>query len=269
MTSFRPGFTPATPAYAEAAQATATPQPDAPTRPVQAPKRAPALRRRYEIAAMMPDGDLEFRTITAPAADLFEACASGFARGTLVPTSRGPMAIEDLIPGDLIATDKGYEPVTWIGSTTYLPGVCEMQSSLTRLTRITAEAYGPAKPTMDVLVGPAARMTVRHPCLERLIGQDAVLAPVIDYADGDRLIEIVPGGPVQLYHLMTHRHGLIDIGGIAMETYHPGPAVARALEAGQRPLFLSLFPHLSQLEEFGEVTLTRTTRQVIENLIAR
>ncbi|MFW2544189.1 Hint domain-containing protein [Primorskyibacter sp. 2E107] len=231
------------------------------------PRRNVALMRKYEAAALLPDLTVSFKSHIAPATPLFEETATAFARGTLFPTVRGPVAIEDLLPGDYIETASGAEPVMWIGSTTYIPGRDEADTTLTALTRVTAGAYGPDRPHMDLLVGPAARMVVRHPKLGTLLGQDAVLAPVRDYADGDRLLQITPAGPVQMYNLMTARHTTMKVGGIEMETYHPGKSAGQALGPNLRALFLSMFPNIAQLEDFGQVSLTRTSREVIDSLI--
>jgi hypothetical protein len=220
------------------------------------------------VAALLPDLSVDFSTHKAPAAPLFEECASAFARGTLIDTINGPVAIEDLVPGDYIQTAAGPETVTWIGSTTYVPNRADDATTLTSLTRITADAIGMGKPPMDLLLGPAARMKVQHAKLQSLLGQAAVLAPVRDYTDGDRFLDVTPAGTVQLFHLMVPRHTTISVGGIDIETYHPGNAVSRNLGQNTRALFLSMFPNLTDLGDFGETCATRTTREVIENLLA-
>ena len=91
--------------------------------------------------------------------------------------------------------------------------------------------------------------------------------PVADYIDGDRLLEIVPGGPVQMYHIMLQRHSTMTIGGVELESYHPGKALQRLTGQNLRALFLSMFPNVSRLEDFGEIQLTRTSREVIDSLI--
>ncbi len=226
-----------------------------------------SLMRKYEIAALMPNLSIVSKSHVAPATQLFEECAAAFARGTLIPTVRGPVAIEDLLPGDYIETAQGSEPVTWIGSTTYIPGRSDDGTTLTHLTRITTDACGLGKPAMDLMVGPAARHTVRHSKLTRLLGQEAVLAPITDYADGDRFVQVTPGGTVQLYHLMVRQHTTLNIGGIEMETYHPGKSASQLVGNNMRALFLSLFPNIEGLEDFGQVSMTRTTREVIDSLI--
>lgn len=231
------------------------------------PRRSVSLMRKYEAAALLPDLTVSFKQHVAPANPLFEECASAFARGTLIQTVRGPVAIEDLLPGDYIETTNGPEVVTWIGSTTYVPGTMDETTSLTQMTRITTDAFGLGRPSMDLLVGPGARMVVRHERLKQLLGQDAVLAPVSEYADGDRFLQITPAGAVQLYHLMVRQHTTISVGGIELETYHPGKTAGQKLGANMRALFLSMFPNLGDLDDFGQVSMTRTTREVVENLL--
>ena len=132
--------------------------------------------------------------------------------------------------------------------------------------RITADAFGMGQPPMDVLVGPAARMMVRHEKLKTLLGQEAVLAPVSDYADGDRFLQVTPAGPVQLYHLMIRRHTVIRVGGIEMETYHPGMNVDEKMGDNMRTLFLSLFPNIETFHDFGGLKFPRSSREVIDSL---
>ena len=77
--------------------------------------------------------------------------------------------------------------------------------------------------------------------------------PVADFADGDRIVEVTPVGSVQLYHLMLGRHATMRIGGIEMESYHPGKSLVRSMGESTAALFLSLFPNIGQAEDFGEL----------------
>lgn len=224
--------------------------------------------RKYEVAALLPDLTVSLTQHVAPATPLFEACATAFARGTLIETVRGPVAIEDLVPGDYVRTTAGTAPITWIGSTTYVPGHDDDSTTLTRMTRITADSFGMGQPQMDLLLGPAARMVIRHPRLDALLGKDCVLAPVKDYVDGDRFVEVTPMGTVQLYHLMVQGHTTLRIGGIEMETYHPGNTASQSLGQNMRALYLSMFPNISDLDDFGQVSMTRTARETIEGLVS-
>ncbi len=230
------------------------------------PRRTLSLTRKYEVAALLPDLTITHRSHVAPATPLFEDATCAFARGTLIRTARGPVAVEDLLPGAYLDTPRGAQPVMWIGSGTFVPGTADDVTSLTSLTRITQDAFGIARPEGELLVGPAAHMVVRRDKFTRLIGRDSVLAPVRDYTDGDRIFEVTPGGAVQLYHLMLPHHSTIRVGNVEMESYHPGKGVVAKMGPNTRALFLSLFPNLESLEDFGDLAMPRTTREVIDSL---
>ena len=231
-----------------------------------APARPVTLMRKYEVSALVGGGSIVSKQVVAPALRCFEETASAFARGSLVATIKGPVAVEDLLPGDYVVTPRGPEPVVWIGSTTFVPGITNSTTSLTRLVRITADSHGLGRPMGDLLVGPAARMQIRRDRLQDLIGNAHVLAPVADFIDGERIIEISPPGSVQLYHVALARHTTLTVGGFEMESYHPGRNAAAELGQNMRSLFLSMFPNFQMLDDFGDLTLTRTTREVIDNL---
>ena len=233
-----------------------------------APARPVTLMRKYEIAALLPDLSVTTKQVIAPATRVFEETSSAFARGTVVSTVQGPVAVEDLMPGDYVQTARGPEPVVWIGSTTFVPSATNTSTSLTNLVRITADSHGLGRPLGDLLVGPAARMKIRRDRLQDLIGNAHVLAPVGDFCDGDRIIAVSPPSSVQLYHIALQRHTTININGFEMESYHPGRNAGADLGQNMRALFLSMFPNLQMLDDFGELTLTRTTREVIDNLMS-
>lgn len=227
-----------------------------------APRRMPM--RQFEIAALMPGGAITRRSVSAPAVPAIEEAATAFARGTLMPTPQGPIAVEDLQPGDRVITDGGNaEPVIWIGSTLFAPPRSRVRAGMMRVMN---EFAGDALPGPDLLVGPAARMVVRHPRLGKLLGRDSVLVPLSDYADGDRYIPVTPHGPVQLYHVLLARHGLLRLGGVTLETYHPGTALDALGQTGLRGAFMALFPNLDNPGAFGQVALSRTSRQSLERL---
>ncbi|MBE9636685.1 Hint domain-containing protein [Salipiger mangrovisoli] len=224
--------------------------------------------RKYEVAALLPDLSISMKQQVAPALPLFEDACSAFARGTLIQTTRGPVAIEDLLPGDYIETSRGTQSITWIGSTTYVPGVLCEESGLGSLTRVTSDAYGLGRPAADLLLGPSARLVVTRSRFRALLGQDSVLVPVADEADWDRIVPVTPAGGVQLYHLMVRHHATIKVGGLEMETYHPGKALHAVSSPNLRALFLSMFDNLSELQDFGELSMTRSSREAVDSLMA-
>lgn len=238
-------------------------------RPEPHTARPVRLMRKYEVSALMPNETIVSKHVIAPATNVFEATASAFARGTVITTQNGPISVEDLFPGDLVETGRGFEPIAWIGSTIFVPSVAASNSSLTHLTRLTSDSFGLSKPMGDILLGPAARMVVRRAPLEALIGQSEVLMSVSEFCDGDQVFNVTPPSSVQMYHIALARHGVINVGGIEFESYHPGRNMSSELEQSKRTLFMSMFPHLTSLDDFGDLTFTRTTREVVDNLISR
>lgn len=226
------------------------------------PRRDTPLTRTIEAAALLSDQSVSESTFTVPASSTFEACAAAFARGTLISTVMGPIAVEDLIPGDLVETHRGPQPVVWIGSTPYLPDFGGESSSLTHLLRFP----GLGMDQSDLLLGPAARLVIRQDRFTDLLNCEAVLALANDYIDGDRVLRITPPGPVQLYHFALQRHGIIRANGHELESYHPGRVSAADVGTSVRSVLQSMFMHLDDLEGFGDLAFPRTTRSIIETL---
>lgn len=226
------------------------------------PRRDTALTRTIEAAAFLSDHSIEESTFTVPASPTFEACASAFARGTLISTVMGPVAVEDLIPGDLVETHRGPEPVVWIGSTSYLPHFTSDTTSLTYLLRLPGDGFEQS----DLLLGPGARFVIRQDRFSDILNCDAVLAPAADYVDGDRILRIEPPGAVQLYHFALRRHGIVRANGHELESYHPGRVTEAELGTTVSDVLKSMFKHLNELEGFGDLAFPRTTRDVIETL---
>ncbi|HAC48419.1 MAG TPA: hypothetical protein DCE85_03930, partial [Sulfitobacter sp.] len=104
----------------------------------------PVPMRSYEVAALRADGSLYIGQDTAPAAPLFESAFAAFARGTLIQTVQGDIAIEDLQPGDMINTSSG-EParLIWIGSSSFIPADSGRRLSL---IRIMPDSFGEGRP---------------------------------------------------------------------------------------------------------------------------
>ncbi|MCL3881256.1 Hint domain-containing protein [Marivita sp. GX14005] len=226
------------------------------------PRRDVALTRTIEAAALLDDHSVLDLTVNVPASPVFEACASAFARGTLISTVMGPVAIEDLRPGDLVETHRGPEPIVWKGSTSYLPHFAAEATSLTHLLRLPAEGLERG----DLVLGPAARLVVRQDRFTEILNCAAVLAPAGDYVDGDRILRVTPPGAVQLYHIALRRHGILRANGHELESYHPGRLRESDLGSAHRMLLQEMFPHLSDLDGFGDLAFPRSSREAIDAL---
>lgn len=212
--------------------------------------------RRYEAAWLTPSGDiLDVRRI-APVHPVFEAAFSAFGRGALITTETGPCAVEDLLPGDRIVTSReGKQTIRWIGSVTLVPGT--PGSAPLRMTRLRADTFGPGRPTHDLVLGPTARILHRAPALATRIGTDRAFAPAESFADGTQVISLMPAAPVQVFHLITEVHDSLYANGLEVETFHPGRASDLNLGEELLSLYLTLFPQIRRLADFGPLSLPR------------
>lgn len=226
------------------------------------PKRALPLARRYEIDWMTPDGELRSRIDIAPALPVFEEAFSAFAHGVPILTTEGEVAVEDLLPGMTLVCGNGAEaPLLWKGAITLVPGAPSATGEPPRLTRVTADTFGPGRPSRDLLFGPAARRLVRGPEVRARAGTEAALQLLDTDVDGDAVIAVHPVQPLRVYHLLAAGHTTVLAGGVEVETYHPAPDHALSLSAEMRTVFLSLFPHLDGDGGFGRTLWPRVSTE--------
>lgn len=105
------------------------------------------------------DGEGEVSGRLAIAA--LEAMIPCFTPGTAIATASGPRAVEDLHPGDRVATrDHGLCPVAWIGRRDFDWRMLGL-NPLLRPVMIRAGALGQGLPMRDLLVSPNHRILVR------------------------------------------------------------------------------------------------------------
>lgn len=226
-----------------------SPSTSSPTLAAQMPKRT------YEVAALREDTSLFIGQSTAPAIPLFENAFSAFTHGSLIQTTMGPIAVEDLQPGDMVQTASG-EPaeLTWVGTSTFSPADAGKR---TPLIRIMPDALGQSRPERSLTVGPGARILHTPPALRGVADGKQLLTPASKLVDGVNVIEIAPPTPTRLFHICLSRHAVINVDGIEMETFHPGAAAPREVSHSLRDRFISLFPRISHLSDFGPLAHPR------------
>ncbi len=227
----------------------------------EAPRTKPKQKvqlRRYEVSTLMRNGDVAQTRHIAPALPLFEDAFCAFTRGSLVETECGPMAIEDILPGDSVLTENGRsETVLWKGSVTLIPGREDSRGRTRPLTRIMADTFGMQKPMSGVIAGPAARILGTPAHLRHLHGDGQVLTPVHEFQDGMSVIETLPPTPIELFHICLKRHSVIRVDGLPFETYHPGVNAVRLVSHSIRSVYLNLFAHVETLNDFGPLAMPR------------
>ncbi|NBO20777.1 MAG: hypothetical protein EBU97_02245, partial [Rhodobacteraceae bacterium] len=132
-----------------------------------------AHRRLRDVFALrMTDAD--GRACGPQAASPITGMAS-FLRGTCLDTTEGPVAVEDLHPGQMILTaDHGPRPLAWVGHSR-LEDADLRQMPKANPVRIRAGAFGPGLPLRDLLVSPQHRLCLRP----AKGGGDAILVPAV------------------------------------------------------------------------------------------
>ncbi|MFV1594783.1 Hint domain-containing protein [Phaeobacter sp. JH20_36] len=218
--------------------------------------------RRYDVCSLLPNGQIAETRHVAPSLPLFEDAFTAFCRGSLIETTQGPIAIEDLLPGDeLITFDGDPLPLLWKGSTSLVPSRSGQHGRSHRLTSFTADSLGEAKPMSTVVAGPAARLLQRAPLPGIKLDNAASLVPVQQYHDGMSIFETAPPTAVDLFHLCLPRHAAISVGGLRFETYHPGPEALKLVSHAIRTLYLNLFSHVESIAGFGPLAYPRILLQ--------
>jgi len=221
------------------------------------PARKPLVMRKYRISALLSDGQVRCSDQIGPAIPAFEAAFSAFAHGTQIATTRGPVPVEDLVPGmKLVTQGHGALQLQWTGSMTLVPRSDRFPDAVS-LTRITAGSFGPGRPQSDIMAGPGARFLLRPARFFDRLGGERALTPASHLIDGDNAIAIVPRAPVTVYHLCLRRHAIISAGGMQAESYHPGAGFERSMGPRMLSLFLSFFPHVKQPRDFGPLACQR------------
>lgn len=224
------------------------------------PQRTKPLMRKYEVAYLAANGDGMTASRIAPASPTFETAFMAFARGTLISTTEGPVAIEDLFPGmEVITADHGPQPLLWKGATTIVPGAPGQSQDATRLTRVATEAFGPGRPAQDLMLGYGARI-FRATHRDHPMGHFKKANQMVD---GMSAVDIYPPSPVRVFHLSLAVHSRLVANGVEVESFHPGVLRSLRSRSDLEALYLSLFPHIRVIEDFGAMAYPRDVDEAL------
>lgn len=194
------------------------------------------------IGFRVPFSGSSNRYIVFDNASLLMIC---FARGTLVKTANGDVAVEDLQGGDMVFTrDHGFQPIRWVGSRK-LDAIDLHLSPKIRPVLIRANSLAPGYPEKDLRVSPQHRVLVRSEIARRIFGEDEVLIPA------NKLLAI-PGieiardhdDGVEYFHLLFDQHEIVSANGAWTESLFTGPEALRAVPAEARAEIQEMFPEI-------------------------
>jgi hypothetical protein len=221
-----------------------------------------------EAAYLGHNSEIQQLQRAIPQVPAFTDAFSAIARGSLIGCETGPVAVEDLLPGDRVCTlNAGPQTLLWIGSMS-ISNQPDAAKNPTTLSRITADSFGLGRPMPDLLLGPSARMLRRDAAIVATVGTTVALAPVSAFIDGDTVLEIHPASPTRVYHLLFENHQIIYANGLEIESYHPGKEIETSLSHEVWPMFMDMFPHISTLGNFGPIAYPRLSKATTLNVLA-
>ncbi len=167
-----------------------------------------------------------------------------FAKGTMIATPSGELAIEMLSRGDMVLTaDHGAQEIQWIGHAE----VDLNKAPNMRPVIIRAGALGDGLPVQDLTVSPQHRVLVRSKIAQRMFGTDEVLvaAKQLLALDGIELAQDIDR--VIYYHFLFDGHQVVWSNGALTESLFTGPQALKSVGAAAREEILSLFPELRDM----------------------
>ena len=168
-----------------------------------------------------------------------------FTAGTQIMAERGPVAVEDLGPGDLVLTrDNGLQPLRWIGSRTLTYTELLARPELQPI-RIAANALAGVGPERTMMVSPQHRVLMEGARAEMFFGESEVLVPAKHLTNLAEVTRALPVEGVTYVHILFDRHEIVQSEGIWTESFQPAERTLGALDADARAEVLAIFPELA------------------------
>lgn len=190
-----------------------------------------------------------------------------FVSGTQIATPEGTVAVETLVPGDIVRTHDGRDvPVRWVGHRK----ISDMEMrAMPRLcpVRITAGALGQGLPKHDLLVSRQHRMLLSSKIALRMFGKARVLIPAIHLTRLPGIYIDETAGPINYHHILCDRHETLIANGAPAESLYLGSETIRLLSHKAQTEIGRLFPDLPETEMSGDNLMVRSSKQ--KHLIER
>jgi hypothetical protein len=133
--------------------------------------------------------------------------ANCFAAGTRIRTTRGEVAVEHLREGMLVLTVSGSpQPVRWIGHR-HVDFRWHPNRQRVLPVRVAAHAFGPERPTRDLLLSP-----------DHAVFVEDVLIPIRHLINNSTVTQI-DCDAIMYYHVELPRHDVLLAEGMPAESY--------------------------------------------------
>ncbi|MFN3663771.1 Hint domain-containing protein [Yoonia sp.] len=195
-----------------------------------------------------------------------------FAKGTLIATPEGQVAVEKLDAGSAVYTADGdIQHIRWAGHT----DMVDLQASPdARPIRISAGSLGDGLPVQDLVVSPQHRILVRSKIAQRMFDAEEVLVAAKHLLEIDGIARCDDLAHVSYYHFLLDEHHIVWANGAMSESLFPGPVALENVGPAARAEILALFPHLAHDESHkparplikGRLGRQLATRHVLNNV---
>ena len=192
-----------------------------------------------------------------------------FAQGTMIENDIGLVLVEDLRPGDEVATQNhGFQSIKWIGHRRLERDELTKNPKL-RPIRIERGALGRSLPQSDLWVARQHRMLVSSRIAERMFGHTDVLVPAIKLVGlpGISIDEKVE--EIDYFHILFDRHEIVFSNGAPSESLFTEPEAMKALSPEARKEIKALFPEIESPDFTRESALFISTGSMQKHSIER
>ncbi len=174
------------------------------------------------------------------------------ARGTMIDTVKGQIAVEDLVRGDLVTTmDGDPKPVRWVGSRKVTGAELQADPTL-RPVRISRNALGKGMPRNDLLVSPQHRIFLQDWRAQLMFGEEQVLVPAKGLINDQTIRSDRDRDEIEYFHILFDEHQIIYTEGLATESFQPGKYTISELSEPVRDELFRLFPKLQQTGTYSD-----------------
>lgn len=180
-----------------------------------------------------------------------------FVAGTMIETISGLVAVENLVPGDMVLTvDNGVQPLRWVGCR-----VVPAEGNFAPI-HIAKNTFGKHD---SLFLSPQHRVLIRDVLAELLFENSEVLVAAKDLVNGSS-VQVIEGGQVEYVHILFDAHEVVFSGGLATESFLPGPQTSASFETDIVNEITALFPELDP--ELG-TGYPRAARRILKGYEAR
>lgn len=167
--------------------------------------------------------------VTAP---LLTHGPAGFARGTMILTPWGRRPVETLVPGDLIWTEAGAEPLRWTGTKT-ICGLRQPKAAANRPIRIGTSAPFVREGYMPLVVGPGQRIVLAGGEITLNLGAQRIATAATNLRHLPSVSEELGEPTIDYVSLHLNARAVIDANGFWTEARGPASIPADVTAADQ------------------------------------